>query len=476
MTDIDDLVFTPDAMPLDATDGEGHLLGPARVPLTALLEPGDLMRFAESVAELAQTECSVLLHDPERARPVVPGGEVQFVRAPICQALSAVEADDGRGCLACTHSAAHQAMAEDSPITTDCLGGVGCLYACPILLHHRDTTFPKAAVVAAVHDIHHFHFADRLAQIMGCAVAKAQNLMCQTDRRCLDAGQLRRLRAIMDVQTQSFSRQIGDRYGELESLAVILDQKTKLERAYSELDDEFRAVGQVQRRLIPQQTPDIPGFTIASYYQTALRAGGDYYDFLPRSDGSWWILIADVSGHGPAAAVIMAMMQAALHTFPGDPSQPEMALQHANRYLCRNIATGHFVTAFFGVLDPAAGRLQYVAAGHNPPLLFKAGTQELGEVPVPHNMPLGILDDLELQRSELTLDEGDLLLLYTDGIVEAFSPAGEQFGTERLFETVTGSLSCGAARLCDAVVRDVRTFMEHEPPHDDQTLVAVQRA
>ncbi len=476
MSDIEDMVLSLETIPEEALGEDEQLLSPDRVPLAALLNTDAVAVFAESVAELSQMECSVLLYDPEQPRPLVDGGPLQIVRAPICQALSQVEAKERRSCLADVHAAAHKAMAEGAPATADCIGGMGCLYACPILLHQQGKACPKAAVVAAVHDIFHFHYADSLARVLGCPVAEAEELMCHTDRRSLDAGQLRRLRMMMAVQTQSFSRQISDRYAEFESMATIMEQKAELAQAYAELDQEFHVVGTIQQGLIPHETPDIAGFALATHYEPALRAGGDYYDFFQHDDGSWGVIIADVSGHGPAAAVVMAMMQAALHTYAGDPTRPDMLMEYANRYLCQNIMNEQFVTAFLGIVDPDGLRVRYVLAGHNPPLHFAAKTGLVREVTsASRNFALGIIDDATFEVGELALASGDLLLLYTDGITEGFNPVREQFGMDRMREAVQDSARSGASAAVHALVGRLQAFVRGEPPDDDQTLVAIQK-
>ena len=468
----DDVIFSPDAMPPEALASDGSVLDPASIPLSALLDPADLLTFAESLAELTQVECSVLLYDPDCPRAVTADHGIQIVRAAICHALAALKSGD---CVRAVHAAAHEAMRAGTPVTADCVGGAGLLYACPICLAYHGESYPKAAIVAAAHDVFNFHFADRLAETLGCSVAEAEDLMCQTDRRCLDAAQLRRLRTIMEVQTQSFSRQITGRYGELESVATVVAQKEELAEAYERLDEEFRIVGQIQRGLVPECVPEVEGFAVAVYYEPALRAGGDYYDFFTHPSGACGVLIADVSGHGPAAAVVMAMMRAILHAFTGDTAQAEEVVAHANRQLCANIMSDQFVTAFFGVLDAEGERLRAVSAGHNPCLLFEASTKTVRELSVPASFPLGLSQDAEFEATDITLRPGDVLLLHTDGTVEGRSIADEEFGVGRLCEALQDTAQLGADAVRDGVVQRFREFTAGLPPLDDRTLVVLQR-
>jgi len=462
------------SIPLAALDDEGRLLGPAEIPLAALIEPREIMPFVDSVAELTQMECSTILYEPGHPQPLLPDGEIQIVRSPICTALNAVRAGETCRCVKDVHAAAHAAMESGKPARADCVGGEGTLFACPMILCHADARYPKAAIVAAATDIYHFHYADRLAAIMGRPVAEAEDLMCQTDKRCLNAAQLRRLRTIMDSQTQSFSRQISDRYAQLESLAMILDQQQQLTEAYGQLDNEFRAVGRIQRSLVPSEEPAIGGFAIATHYEPAHLAGGDYYDFFDGQDGRWGVLIADVSGHGPAAAVAMAMMRAVLHSCIDDPSSPEAVLASANRHLQDNLMSDQFVTALFAVLDHESRRMTFAGAGHELPLLFDSAKQEVRQLPMTPSLPLGVGSETTFRSNEIALATGDVVLLYTDGITDRLNAARERFGGARLCQVLQASAPSGATGVRDAIIDSVKTFASGTPPPDDQTLVVLE--
>jgi len=304
-------------VPPSALDNAGQLLEPEQIPLATLIDPAEIIRFAESVAELTQMECSVVTYNPDRPSPLLPDHKIQFVHAPICRALNEVRAGDTRQCIRDVHAAAHEAMAAGKPITANCVGGDGTLYACPVGMSLGNRWYPKAAIVAAAQDIYHFHYADRLASVIGKPVVEAEELMCQTDKRCLNAVQLRRMRGIINTQALSFSRQISNRHEEIRAAATVAAQKEELARAYEQTDRECRIVGQIQRSLVPQEAREISGYAVSTHYGIARRAGGDYYDFFPNSDGSCGIIVADVSGHGADAAVVLAMMRAILYTFPG---------------------------------------------------------------------------------------------------------------------------------------------------------------
>lgn len=253
--------------------------------------------------------------------------------------------------------------------------------------------------------------------------------------------------------------------------------RNQLGSALAALDRELQTVGEIQRSLLPDTLPSIPGFELAAFYQTSARAGGDYYDFFPLDGGGWGLFIADVSGHGTPAAVLMAITHAVAHAQPGSHTPPPAMLTYLNQRLTRSYTRGGtFVTAFYAVLDPATRTLTYAAAGHNPPRLVRGGRViSLGGT---DGLPLGIDGEQSYAEATVTLERGDLLLLYTDGITEAMAPpkggSRQLFGVERLDALL---LACGAtsAEGCIARVRaEVAAFSEHAPPTDDQTLIAIR--
>jgi len=297
----------------------------------------------------------------------------------------------------------------------------------------------------------------------------------ETDKRCLNAAQLRRLRNIIAGQAASFSGEISRRYAELQALSRYLAQSEELRRAYRELDAECRNVGRIQRALVPESEPDVAGCEVASFYETARRAGGDYFDFFPLEDGSWGVLVADVSGHGADAAVVMAMLRTLFHTLPAPLPEPPTVLCEVNRYMCELAIGGSFATAVLGVLSADAEKFCYASAGHEPPLLVRASTGDVEALEVRGGFPLGVMPDGEFSQAETQLSSGDTLLLYTDGITEAFDPEGETFGRERLRRVLSTSAPGGAEAVRDALLAVLCDFTHGRPPHDDQTLVVVRR-
>jgi sigma-B regulation protein RsbU (phosphoserine phosphatase) len=254
--------------------------------------------------------------------------------------------------------------------------------------------------------------------------------------------------------------------------------RNQLAEALASLDRELQVVGDIQKSLLPAALPEIPGFDLAAFYCTSARAGGDYYDFFPLDHGAWGMFIADVSGHGTPAAVLMAITHAIAHSQPGTHAPPAMLLEYLNNSLTRSYTRGGtFVTAFYAVLDPAARTLTYSRAGHNPPRLVRGG--KVMALDENNALPMGIEPNQEHEQTTVQLERGDLLLLYTDGITEAAPPAksGESrqlFGVNRLDQRLLECGAASAAQCIECVRASVSAFCENALPTDDQTLIAIR--
>jgi sigma-B regulation protein RsbU (phosphoserine phosphatase) len=249
--------------------------------------------------------------------------------------------------------------------------------------------------------------------------------------------------------------------------------RLELKKTYDALDRELKTVGEIQRSLLPETLPDIPGVDLAAHYQTSARAGGDYYDFFPMPDGRWGIFIADVAGHGIAAAVMMAITHAIAHTRPGCVTGPAEMLAYLNATLERRY-TGHgiiFVTAVYALFDPVTRRLLYSSAGHPRPRLARDGV--ITELDGRAGLPLGIDSPEEYGEHEIALRSGDRLLFFTDGVSEAFNSSGEFFGTAGLDRALLGD-SRNAEGLIGEILADLQRHCGDVPSADDRTLLAMR--
>lgn len=250
----------------------------------------------------------------------------------------------------------------------------------------------------------------------------------------------------------------------------------QLKEAFETVDRELQVVADIQRSLLPAELPKIATLELASHYQTSRRAGGDYYDFFPLSDGRWGLLIADVSGHGTPAAVIMAVTHSIAHTHDEEPDPPSKLLDFINRHLCARYTngTGSFVTAFYGIYDPRNRTITYANAGHNPPRHKRAGRVVLGSLEGGVNLPLGIDADERYHDGTQKFDPGDAIIFYTDGITEARAPRNnELFGTERLDQILLAGDS-DAHDIARRTIAAVEDFTGGAPPTDDRTMLVAR--
>ena len=236
--------------------------------------------------------------------------------------------------------------------------------------------------------------------------------------------------------------------------------------------DELEVARELQAELLPRQVPDLPGYRFAHSYRTANEVGGDYYDFLTLPDGRLALMVGDASGHGMAAGLVMAIANATWKTALDLDPAPERVLALLNRTLCRTRGKRTFMSVFYALLDPATGQLEYISAGHPFPFLRRADgrVEELGE----GGLPLGIRESLKLKPGTTTLSPGDLLVLYTDGLVETTDPKGmEAFGFDRLQALTAAG---GAPQpLHDRILSAFDVHSSGEPLRDDLTLVVVAR-
>lgn len=236
--------------------------------------------------------------------------------------------------------------------------------------------------------------------------------------------------------------------------------------------DELEVARQLQRDLLPKQAPPLDDYRFAFSYRSANTVGGDYYDFLLLPDGRAVLLSADASGHGIASALLMAIANTTLKLAVDVDPAPAAVAAMMNRALVETGGPRAFLTLFYGLLEPATGRLEYVCAGHPFPLLRSrdGAIERLGT----GSFPIGLRPQLELQAASATLGPGDLLLLYTDGIPEAINDQGEAFGFDRLEHTFAKG---GSPReIHDRILAQLADFEGQGELQDDRSLVVVARS
>ena len=219
--------------------------------------------------------------------------------------------------------------------------------------------------------------------------------------------------------------------------------------------------------------PAIDGYEFQGISFSCYEIGGDYYDFIPCHDNKIFVALGDVSGKGTAAALLMSSLHAAIHAQVAAKSSLIQTVKSVNQYLADNTPANRFVTLFIAGLDPSSGTLQYINAGHNPPLIGRIdGTVEQLDS---GGFPLGILPTADYEVGQIQLNPGEVLVVYSDGVSEANNLKGDEYGLERLSEVVSQNLSRSASGIRDKVESSLSEFTQTAPAGDDITLVIVKR-
>jgi serine phosphatase RsbU (regulator of sigma subunit) len=244
--------------------------------------------------------------------------------------------------------------------------------------------------------------------------------------------------------------------------------------ARERLEREVEVARQIQRTLLPDHLPEIPGWDLAASWKTARQVGGDFYDVFDLPDGRLGLFIADVSDKGIPAALFMALTRTLVRAVVYEKASPAEALHHVNELMLPDNQQAMFVTAVYGVLSLDSGEFRYANAGHNPPLLT---CRTDGTVEALHRTgpALGVIEEYSIQERTIQLEPGNCLLLYTDGLTEAFSAQDELYGEERLRQLIESASVETIKELLDKVEASVTGFIDPLPLADDMTMLAVRR-
>lgn len=265
-------------------------------------------------------------------------------------------------------------------------------------------------------------------------------------------------------------------------LGTQLAQTLERERLHQEalehrsLERELELAREIQFSFLPSGCPEVPGYRVAAYYAPARQVGGDFYDFMPLAEAParLGIVIADVTDKGVPAALFMALSRTLLRATAMDGRPPAAVLERTNRLLLADSRAGLFVTCFYAVLDTARNELVYANGGHNYPLLYRVGTNQI-EVLRAQGIVLGIIPQPNFEQRVATLHPGDVVLLYTDGVTEAMNAERQLFGEERLEAVLHECHQCPPHEIIDAILAAVHEFAGDESQSDDMTMVVVKR-
>jgi predicted ester cyclase len=243
-------------------------------------------------------------------------------------------------------------------------------------------------------------------------------------------------------------------------------------RERERIEQELQVARQIQQELLPEATPELDGWQIATYYGPAREVGGDFYDFLEFPDGRLGLVVGDATGHGMPAALVMATTRGMLRAVVQSLESPGEVLARVNEALVADVPPSTFVTCFYSILDPKSGHLVYANAGHDLPYLWHGGAAEELRA---RGMPLGLMPGMTYEEKEITLKRGEGILFYSDGLVEAHDPYYEMFGFPRLRALLADH---GEERsLVDFLMEELSSFTGQSwEQEDDITLMTLQRS
>lgn len=279
------------------------------------------------------------------------------------------------------------------------------------------------------------------------------------------------LNVTVDVRTNEEFASLSDDINQ-----TVSTLKRYIAEAAARIDKELEFAKQIQYSALPSVFPPYPNrkdFEIYAHMITAKEVGGDFYDFYMLGDSTLAFMIADVSGKGIPAAMFMMQAKTIIKDLAESGLELPEVFATANKKLCENNDAGMFVTAWMGILDLKTGRLKFVNAGHNPPLVRQADG-EFAYLKARSGMVLAGMDGIKYRQNELQLTPGDQIFLYTDGVTEATDKNNQLYGEERLLETVNRNIVMDTRKLCEAVKSDVDQFVGEAPQFDDITMLSVE--
>ena len=289
-----------------------------------------------------------------------------------------------------------------------------------------------------------------------------------------------RLIGVVNVFNKQGSSGFSD--GDQRLLSIIATQSAQVvenarlaeeEKALVVLQEELRLAREIQKNLLPKEPPQVPGYVISGISEPAKRVGGDYFDFLELGEDRLGLCLADVSGKGITAAMLMSNVQATIRS--QGRSSPDVAscVSRSNDMLHASTDSDKFVTMFYGVLDTSTHRLEYCNAGHNPPLVLPGSDRP--EQLRTGGPVLGVLQGYPYEQGEAELRPGETLLVYSDGFSEAMNDHFQEFGDERLRTSARAQAALPPDQLLETLLKEVNDFCGDAPQADDMTIMAVQR-
>src|SRR6202166_4698253 len=277
---------------------------------------------------------------------------------------------------------------------------------------------------------------------------------------------------LLHLEAKRHSQALEEMVRELEASREVIRLKNLEERKKNE--QELALAQETQESLLPRCLPRFENYRLHAFNSPTRYVGGDFYDFLQLRSGEWMGVLADVSGKGMSAALLSSMVLGALNMEFRSGTQPQDVLKRVNQLLCDKSLPFQFVTLFLFLMRPG-GEGQFISAGHNPAYLFRSATGNV-EILAPDAFALGMFESACFQSRNFHLDEGDLLIVYSDGLTDAENPQEEMFGEERLLEIIQGEEPAGSPPDEQTILKSIADFTQNTPQTDDITFVVVEKS
>lgn len=327
--------------------------------------------------------------------------------------------------------------------------------------------------------IHNIEKIIQMEQRLGFRINRSRNLLCWGDLLIKRGkrGDLESARTILFQAIDEYNQMGVGHYPKLAQDRLKIIQRVLYAQTLDreKMTYELKKARQVQKSLLPETAPKLPGWDITILLEPAHETSGDFYDFLMLPDGGLGMIIADVTDKGTSAALYMALSRSLWRTFAFDhPKQPEQTIAETNQRILSDTHGGLFITLLYAILNPSDGEFAYCNAGHLPALILRAKGESIEELQ--HTgMALGVQDDTSWEKASVEIDHGDALLLYTDGISEAQNQEEELFGMDRLIEIFSKQRGKTALEIRDAVRNAVKDWVGDAEQSDDITMIVVVR-
>ncbi len=250
--------------------------------------------------------------------------------------------------------------------------------------------------------------------------------------------------------------------------------QNELREAHKKLRREFKIIGEIQRSFLPSEFPSHSYIRLAACYEPSQLAGGDYYDVIEIDDEHWGLVMADIAGHGVSAAVVMALTQWTVKEFAGGITSPSEALTKFNEVLTRHLTSDHFVTMFYGVLNLKTMKLTYASAGHGAMIHYSSEHNMIKKLKTENGFPLKSFEGDQYDERSTIIGPKDVILLFTDGVVEVMDENHILYGIERLGSLLFNHNSKSPQEIVDLILNDTLKFQKDINRYDDFTLLVLK--